>query len=56
MGAFGRRKGSYRWLPLAGGWTSKRDLPSPLGDTFIQQYHKGARGDASGQWLREMKR
>jgi len=53
LGAVGRKKGVLRWLPLASGWTSKRDFPTPLGDTFIQQYHRGARGDASGQWLRE---
>lgn len=54
LGLAGQRSGRFRWLPLAGGWTSKRDYPAPQGDTFIQQYHKGARGDASGQWLREM--
>lgn len=53
LGALGRRAGVLRWLPFASGWTSKRDFPTPLGDTFIQQYHRGARGDASGQWLRE---
>ncbi len=53
LGAVGRKRGFFRWLPLASGWTSKRDLPVPTGDTFIQQYHKGARGDASGDWLRE---
>jgi L-lactate dehydrogenase complex protein LldF len=52
LGAAGRRKGSLKWLPLAAGWTSKRDFPAPIGDTFIQQYHKGARGDASGTWVR----
>lgn len=56
IGAMGRKKGRMRWLPLAGGWTSKRDFPVPQGDTFIQQYHKGARGDASGEWLRSIKK
>ena len=55
LGALGRRKGRIKWIPFASGWTSKRDFPAPMGDTFIQQYHKGARGDASGRWLREVK-
>jgi len=52
LGSLGRRRGRFRWLPLAGGWTGGRDLPAPQGDTFIAQWHKGARGDASGEWLR----
>ena len=34
----GRKRGSFRKLPLAGGWTSQRDFPSPQGKTFMQQY------------------
>ena len=30
------RRGRYRWLPLAGGWTAYRDLPAPEGATFQQ--------------------
>ena len=52
LGMLGRRRGRFRRLPLAGGWTGGRDLPAPEGDTFIQQWHKGARGDASGERLR----
>jgi L-lactate dehydrogenase complex protein LldF len=37
----GRRRGSFRRLPLAGGWTSQRDFPSPQGRTFMQQYRSG---------------
>jgi L-lactate dehydrogenase complex protein LldF len=55
LGSLGRKNGRLRWLPFASGWTLKRDFPTPMGDTFIQQYHGGARGDASGQWLREIK-
>ncbi len=51
LGQFGWR-GRFRRLPLAGGWTSKRDLAAPAGDTFISQYHKGARGDQSGELIR----
>ena len=30
----GGKKGRMRWLPLAGGWTRHRDLPTPEGRTF----------------------
>jgi len=53
LGLAGRRRGRFRRLPLAGGWTDGRDLPTPTGDTFIDQWHRGARGDASGDWLRK---
>jgi L-lactate dehydrogenase complex protein LldF len=36
LGAFGRRNGTFRSLPLAGGWTRHRDMPSPEGRTFQQ--------------------
>jgi len=31
---FGRSRGRFAWLPLAGGWTRYRDLPAPQGATF----------------------
>ncbi|WP_173934989.1 LutB/LldF family L-lactate oxidation iron-sulfur protein [Chelativorans sp. Marseille-P2723] len=34
----GRRKGAFRRLPLASGWTQYRDLPAPEGRTFMQQW------------------
>jgi L-lactate dehydrogenase complex protein LldF len=34
MAALGRRRGRLRSWPLAGGWTSVRDLPAPQGPTF----------------------
>ena len=34
MGALGRRKGVFRRMPFAGGWTQVRDLPAPQGKTF----------------------
>ncbi len=34
LGALGRRRGRFRALPLAGGWTSVRDMPAPEGRSF----------------------
>ncbi|UCH74361.1 MAG: iron-sulfur cluster-binding protein [Rhodospirillales bacterium] len=34
LGLVGRRRGAFRRLPLAGGWTAERDLPAPQGPTF----------------------
>ena len=34
LGALGRRRGAFAWLPGAGGWTAGRDLPVPEGRTF----------------------
>lgn len=38
LSRLGRKRGSFRKLPLAGGWTSQRDFPAPQGRTFMQQY------------------
>jgi L-lactate dehydrogenase complex protein LldF len=38
LGWLGRRRGSFRWLPLAGGWTVSRQLPAPEGRTFQAQW------------------
>ncbi|HUZ75410.1 MAG TPA: lactate utilization protein B [Stellaceae bacterium] len=35
LGACGRGRGRFRALPLAGGWTDKRDLPAPAGRSFM---------------------
>ena len=45
LGALGRRRGSFRRLPLAGGWTAARDFPAPEGATFMAQWsrRKGSR-------------
>ncbi len=37
LGWLGRKKGRFRSLPMAGGWTRHRDLPAPSGRTFIDQ-------------------
>lgn len=38
LSLFGRRKGAFKSLPLAGGWTKYRDLPVPETRTFQQQW------------------
>ena len=35
---FGRARGRFGWLPLAGGWTRHREFPSPQGRTFQAQW------------------
>jgi L-lactate dehydrogenase complex protein LldF len=40
LGRFGRRKGHFSAMPLAGGWTKYRDLPAPEGETFQAQWAK----------------
>jgi L-lactate dehydrogenase complex protein LldF len=40
----GRRKGSFKSLPLAGSWTAGRDLPVPEGGTFMDRYAQQQRG------------
>ncbi len=42
LGGLGRKSGRFGWLPLASGWTSGRDFPSPQGKTFMDLYR--ARG------------
>jgi len=34
LGLVGRRRGRFRSLPLASGWTQTRDMPAPEGRTF----------------------
>jgi L-lactate dehydrogenase complex protein LldF len=34
LGRLGRRRGAFRSLPLAGGWTGCRDMPAPEGRSF----------------------
>ena len=42
IGMLGRKRGRFQRLPLAGAWTSSRDLPAPQGQTFQQMW--SARG------------
>ena len=34
----------YRWLPMARGWTARRDFPAPQGRTFQQLWREHQRG------------
>ena len=43
LGLFGRKKGRFKSLPLAGGWTKHRDFPAPQGATFQEQWKKARR-------------
>ncbi|MEM1045981.1 MAG: LutB/LldF family L-lactate oxidation iron-sulfur protein [Pseudomonadota bacterium] len=47
LGMFGRTRGRFRSLPLAGGWTTHRDLPAPQGRTFMDQWARRTAGEQS---------
>jgi len=38
LGAMAGRRGRFRRLPFAGGWTAARDLPAPEGGTFMDRW------------------
>jgi L-lactate dehydrogenase complex protein LldF len=39
LGLLGKRRGAFRRMPFASGWTSQRDFPAPeAGGTFMRQY------------------
>lgn len=38
LGWLGRRRGAFRTLPFARGWTAHRDFPAPEGGTFMHRY------------------
>jgi L-lactate dehydrogenase complex protein LldF len=40
---FGRRRGRFRFLPFARGWTRHRDFPAPMGATFQAQWRSRRR-------------
>lgn len=48
--AFGRKRGSFRRLPMAKGWTSQRDFPAPQQQTFMHLYK--SRQKAAGKTQR----
>ncbi len=41
----GNRKGYFRRLPLAGGWTEHRDFPAPSGSSFVSGFNRGETGE-----------
>jgi L-lactate dehydrogenase complex protein LldF len=40
LARLGRRRGRFRHMLLAGGWTSVRDLPAPQGPSFQNQWRR----------------
>ncbi len=44
LGAWGRKRGAFRWLPFGRGWTRTRDFPAPQGRTFQQLWVESKRG------------
>lgn len=44
LGLLGRRRGRFRRLPFAGGWTATRDLPAPEGATFMSAWSRRRAG------------
>ena len=42
-----RRRGRFRHMLFAGGWTSVRDLPAPQGSSFQNQWRKRRQGSQS---------
>jgi L-lactate dehydrogenase complex protein LldF len=46
LAILGRRRGRFRALPLAGGWTKHRDMPAPEGGTFMARYRASRRAPA----------
>jgi L-lactate dehydrogenase complex protein LldF len=40
LGEWGKGRGAFRWLPLAGSWLKHRDLPAPPGRTFQALWKK----------------
>ena len=47
IGAFGRGRGRFRALPLAGGWTGVRDMPAPQGRSFHSLWAERQRANGS---------
>ena len=40
LGLLSGRRGAFRWLPFARGWTLVRDLPAPEGETFQARWRR----------------
>ena len=44
LGNLGARRGRFRRVPLAGGWTKYRDMPAPEGQTFQEMWAARRKG------------
>jgi L-lactate dehydrogenase complex protein LldF len=53
LGNLGHRRGRFRHLPLAGGWTKFRDLPAPAGATFQEMWAERERAKREAARLAE---
>lgn len=49
LGRLGKVNGRFTSLPLAGGWTSVRDMPAPEGKTFHDLYRERQAGSQGGR-------
>jgi L-lactate dehydrogenase complex protein LldF len=47
LGWAGGRRGRFRTLPLAAGWTGVRDMPAPEGRSFHSLWAKQQKGGAA---------
>lgn len=47
LNRLGRRRGRFKKMPLAGGWTGSRDLPAPQATTTFMALYKAANGEHS---------
>ncbi len=43
LGRLGKKRGRFRRLPLASGWTDSRDFPAPQGRSFVFAWNRGER-------------
>ena len=48
LSRFGRRRGSFKSLPFATGWTQFRDLPAPQGNSFQSQFKARQKAKSQG--------
>jgi L-lactate dehydrogenase complex protein LldF len=46
LALLGRKRGRFKSLPMAGGWTRHRDFPTPQGRTFQDRWKAGKAGKA----------
>jgi L-lactate dehydrogenase complex protein LldF len=49
LGWFGKRRGRFRFLPAASGWTQNRDMPAPEGRSFHAQWAERQRAERQGK-------